>query len=209
MITTTLDKPRDFDASDALDWPPFRPTVDPNRPPTEEEMHLILTEAGVEFSDGELLEHHASMNGSAAVVAAVSELCRAARHEPVDVLSGKIPYHCWPGRYRYRKPDATVVTHARQAAAGTGSDDNPNTFEIVPDLAVEVLSKHDRPGRLNEKLREYQEVGFPLVWILDPKAKTVEILRLREPPVTFAGDDELTLPDLLTKFRVRVADLFA
>ena len=209
MTNIALNTPREFDATDASDWPPFRPTADPNRPPTAEEMHLILTEAGVEFSDGELLEHHASMNGSAAVVAVAAELVRAARHEPADVLSGKMPYQCWPGRHRYRKPDATVVTHACQAAAGIGPDDDPETFEIVPNLAVEVLSMHDRPGRLNDKLREYRQADFPLVWTLDPKSKTVKILRLGQPPVTLAGNDQLTLSDLLPKFRVKVGDLFA
>ena len=204
-----LEKPREYDPENALSWPSFRPTVDPNRPPTDDELYLILTEPGIEFSDGELLEHHISKKGCTGEATVIGELYIAAKGEPVDVLTEEMPYRSWPGRHRYRKPDVTVVTHARQAAAGIGPEDDPGTFEIVPDLAVEVLSKHDRPGRLNDKLREYEEAGFPLVWILNPKAQTVEVIRLRQPPVTLSGDDELTLPDLLPLFRVKVADLFA
>ena len=55
-MTLLLEKSRNYDPKDALNRPSFRPTV--------EEMCLVLTEPGVEFPDGELLGHDASLHGS-------------------------------------------------------------------------------------------------------------------------------------------------
>jgi Uma2 family endonuclease len=47
-------------------------------------------------------------------------------------------------------------------------------FEEIPDLVVEVVSPSDSRTHLQEKLWEYIKAGVRLVWIIDPKTRTVD-----------------------------------
>src|SRR5262249_51883294 len=47
--------------------------------------------------------------------------------------------------------------------------------DLVPDLAVEVLSKGNTSGEVARKLKEYFLVGVGLVWLVDQRARTVEV----------------------------------
>ena len=46
---------------------------------------------------------------------------------------------------------------------------------IAPDLAVEVLSKSNTKSEMARKLDEYFKAGVKLVWLVDPKTKTVRV----------------------------------
>jgi Uma2 family endonuclease len=48
---------------------------------------------------------------------------------------------------------------------------------IVPDLAVEILSPEDRPRAVLDKVGEYLEAGVSLVWVVEPEAKTAAVHR--------------------------------
>jgi Uma2 family endonuclease len=43
---------------------------------------------------------------------------------------------------------------------------------------VEVLSPANTRAERAEKLRDYEELGIPEVWILSPEARTFEVLQL-------------------------------
>jgi Uma2 family endonuclease len=80
---------------------------------------------------------------------------------------------------------------------------------LAPDLAVEVLSPSNTRREMTRKRKEYFESGVRLVWVIDPKARTVQVYT---PPgdVTDLGPaDTLTGGDVLPGFAVPVADLFA
>jgi Uma2 family endonuclease len=54
----------------------------------------------------------------------------------------------------------------------------PSTFlPFAPDLAIEILSPEDRPATIDEKVADYLEAGTRLVWVLDPKARSLVIHR--------------------------------
>jgi Uma2 family endonuclease len=46
---------------------------------------------------------------------------------------------------------------------------------LVPDLAVEILSKSNTRREMQRKLREYFAAGVRLVWYVDPKNVTAEV----------------------------------
>ena len=117
-------------------------------------------------------------------------------------------YRCWPGEpKRSRRPDASVVRLNRWSAfrEAAGRRD-PGVMTIVPDLAVEVVSPGDKAEELAAKLEEYRAAGFPLVWVVYPSVRVVDVYegdairRLRE-------GDELVLPDLLPAFRHAIGGL--
>ena len=50
----------------------------------------------------------------------------------------------------------------------------------APELVVEVLSPADTRSERAEKLRDYESLGVPEVWVVSPEAQTVEILLLKD-----------------------------
>ena len=72
---------------------------------------------------------------------------------------------------------------------------------IVPDFVVELVSpsdlKNQRYEDLQNKMQEYLDNGVRLGWLIEPKAKTVEIYRIGKQveilnnPQTISGEDVL------------------
>lgn len=48
----------------------------------------------------------------------------------------------------------------------------------APELIVEVLSPANTRGERAEKLKDYESLGVPEVWVVSPEARTVEVLTL-------------------------------
>jgi Uma2 family endonuclease len=54
----------------------------------------------------------------------------------------------------------------------------PNGWaKIPPDLVVEVVSPNDTAYELEDKLADYQKVGVPLIWVINPNSRTVRVHR--------------------------------
>jgi Uma2 family endonuclease len=54
----------------------------------------------------------------------------------------------------------------------------------APELVVEVLSSANTRRERGAKLRDYESLGVPEVWVLSPEACTVEVLLLKEERLT-------------------------
>ncbi len=52
-------------------------------------------------------------------------------------------------------------------------------YHSAPQLIVEVLSPSETPQELAEKLRDYESIGVPEVWLFNPDPKAVEVLELQ------------------------------
>ena len=50
----------------------------------------------------------------------------------------------------------------------------------APELIVEVLSPANTRAERAEKLKDYESLGVPEVWVVSPEAETVEILLLQD-----------------------------
>jgi len=80
--------------------------------------------------------------------------------------------------------------------------------QIAPDLAVEVLSKSNTKPEMERKLGEYFKAGVKLVWLVDPKTKTVRVYTAVDQFVRLKEDQTLDGGDVLPGFSVPVAELF-
>lgn len=102
-----------------------------------------------------------------------------------------------------RGPDVAFVRHER--CANLADPEAP--FEGAPDLAVEILSPSDRPGRVTHKVRDYQQAGTTVIWLVNPRKRDIVVFdsagRRR-----LTDCDTLSCPELLPGFSLSVASVF-
>lgn len=108
---------------------------------------------------------------------------------------------------RNRKPDVAFVSSQRWPP------DRPqpigdNAWDVVPDLAVEVISPTDPFEDVMDKVIEYFQAGVRLVWVVLPKHRRVLVYdaadRLRQLTIS----DALDGGDVLPGFRLPLDRLF-
>ena len=81
-------------------------------------------------------------------------------------------------------------------------------LEVVPELVFEVVSVSDRWSDILTKVAEFLNAGVSQVCVLDPTLETAQVFTQDKPARTFSAEQELTFPDLLAGFSVRVAEFF-
>jgi Uma2 family endonuclease len=79
---------------------------------------------------------------------------------------------------------------------------------LVPDLVVEVLSRGDKPGEIKRKLREYFDAGVRLVWLVNPRKRTVSVYTSFESVTVLSERSTLTGGDVLPGFKLPLERLF-
>jgi Uma2 family endonuclease len=115
-------------------------------------------------------------------------------------------YQCFPDDpSKVRRPDVSVIRRDRLSA-----DLFPQGHcLLVPDLAAEVVSPNDFYSEVEEKVVEYLRAGVRLVWVINPRTRTVRVHR-RDGTVTDLDETaELDGEDVLPGFRCPVRELFA
>ena len=126
------------------------------------------------------------------------------RHNLGRVFMDGVTFALVPHRHSARSPDIGFIRADRLPPRGFG----PGPVRIPPDLAVEVLSPSETRKRLEAKLDDYREAETPLIWVVDPDARTVEVRPLDAPSYTLGEGDALTGAPVLPDFRCAVAELF-
>jgi Uma2 family endonuclease len=81
--------------------------------------------------------------------------------------------------------------------------------ELIPDLAIEVLSKGNTKKEMDRKLRDYFASKVRLVWYVDPKTKTARAWRSLKRCQEVPADGSLDGGDVLPGFKLNLAELFA
>jgi Uma2 family endonuclease len=89
---------------------------------------------------------------------------------------------------RNRRPDVAFVSFDRWPA-GRELPYGANAWDVVPDLAVEVVGPSDPAEDLLDKVPEYFRAGVRLVWVIYPKQRQAYIYESpdRVRVVTVAG----------------------
>ncbi|MCX7418647.1 MAG: Uma2 family endonuclease [Planctomycetia bacterium] len=91
---------------------------------------------------------------------------------------------------------------ANDDSSGSSFIDGP------PILAVEILSPSDTMEGVSEKIEEYLALGVPLVWVVDPRFRTVEVFRPDAEPELFNVQQSLTADPFLPGFSTPVRAIF-
>src|SRR5262249_21564922 len=81
--------------------------------------------------------------------------------------------------------------------------------DLVPDLAVEVLSKGNTRGEMALKLKDYFLAGVRLVWFVDPRKRTVRVFTGPDRSTVLTEQDTLDGADVLPGLALLVKQVFA
>jgi Uma2 family endonuclease len=93
-----------------------------------------------------------------------------------------------------RAPDVGFVKKERVPPRG-----KRGYFDGPPDLAVEVISFNDLASEVTEKVEEWLAAGTKSVWVIDPKAKTLDVYPSGRDVVRLRERDELRDETVLTR----------
>jgi Uma2 family endonuclease len=103
-----------------------------------------------------------------------------------------------------RQPDVAFVQANRLP------DSLRKQADFAPDLAVEIVSENDKIFDTEAKILQYQQSGVPLIWIIYPFSRKVEIYRPEAGliPQVIGSDGELDGADIIPGFKLAVSKLF-
>ncbi len=103
-----------------------------------------------------------------------------------------------------RAADVAFVRQSRIAEIGIPQF----YFPGAPDLAVEVVSPNDRPNEVEAKVQDWLSHGTLMVWVVDPRRRTVAVHRSPADVRELGATDFLEAPDLLPGFGLGVGEIF-
>jgi Uma2 family endonuclease len=106
-----------------------------------------------------------------------------------------------------RMPDVTFVLGSRLPNRQVQLDQP--FADLAPDLAVEVISPSNTPSEVAAKRQEYFQHGTSLVWVIDPRARTVEVFTGPTASTLLQQTDTLDGGAVLPGFSLPLAQLFA
>lgn len=119
------------------------------------------------------------------------------------------------GGYRLRRdpdtvraPDAAWIAFDRLQDQRFPGDTYP---DAAPNLAVEVMSTHDREVEIDEKVADYLSAGTDRVWVVRPRQRTVTVYRPNGDAHRFTAADTLTSDDAgfpVPGFELKVGRIF-
>jgi len=111
-----------------------------------------------------------------------------------------------PGQPVPVQPDILFIRKERRDLIGE------DTIEGAPDLVVEVLSPSNWPYDRGETFEAYRKGGVPEYWIVDYRARTIEVLVLEGTTYVLIGKfgpGQAARSTVLAGFEVAVDDVFA
>jgi Uma2 family endonuclease len=115
-------------------------------------------------------------------------------------------FQCFPeDRRKVRKPDVSFIALHRLSVnqalvQGHG--------QVVPDLAVEVVSPKDLFAEVSTKVDEWLNAGVRLVWVVDPKQRTVTVYLPGTAGKVLREKDKLTGNKVIPGFRCQIGQFF-
>jgi Uma2 family endonuclease len=110
-------------------------------------------------------------------------------------------------RGRNRRPDVAFVTYMRWPAQRPQPIDD-NAWDVVPDIAIEVVSPHDLAESQLGKIIEYFEAGVRLVWVVYPRYRQVHVFESARAVRVLTDSDVLDGGQVLPGFLLPLLELF-
>jgi Uma2 family endonuclease len=158
-----------------------------------------------ELIDGVLVEKAVGFQESQLAILLAYFLVGFVRQHDLGIVAGADgTLRLRPGQVRI--PDLCFIAWDRLPGRQLPRDPIP---DLVPDLAVEVLSEGNTPGEMQRKLADYFAAGVRLVWLVDPKTRTVRIHTASDQSSLLDETQTLDGGDVLPGFALPLGQLFS
>jgi len=105
-----------------------------------------------------------------------------------------------------RRPDVAFVSAARWPAGKRVP--KGDAWDMVPDLAVEVVSKSNTAEEILAKLEDYFRAGTRLVWVIFPSVRQVYVYTSPTDVQILAGPADLDGGEIVPDFHLSLHRLF-
>jgi Uma2 family endonuclease len=105
---------------------------------------------------------------------------------------------------RSRAPDVAVIKWEKLSGRRLPPAPVP---QLVPDLAVEVLSRGNTRAEIEKKLDDYFSAGVAAAWVVDPLRRTAKLYGSREDVTEIDEHGQLRAGIVLPGFTLRLGDL--
>ena len=173
---------------------------------SQNDIHRLEDEAGIEFVDGRIEEKPVSIESSRVGARIMRLLSNEAETSgAAEVFDPSLGYKVYPeDPAKFRKPDASVIRAERMVRV-----DRSVGFSHIPaDLVIEVISPTDLAYGVAEKVDEYLRYGFALTWVVFPNTRSVAVYRADGSAALVRGDAEITGESALPGFRCKASAFF-
>lgn len=101
-------------------------------------------------------------------------------------------------------PDVAFVRKARVKETGISKGYRFG----APDLVVEVVSPSDNMKKVDQKTQRWLSARTRMVWLVDPKTRTVKVYEGSDKVKVLGEADDLTGDPVLPGFQLPVAEIF-
>jgi Uma2 family endonuclease len=82
-------------------------------------------------------------------------------------------------------------------------------LDVVPEVIFEIRSPTDRWSEIITKVGEYLRAGVTVVCVLDQQTESAYLYYQEDHPQRLTADQDLTFPDILPGFQIKVGQFFA
>lgn len=104
-----------------------------------------------------------------------------------------------------RRPDVAFVSYARWPTAVVAREP---AWNVVPDLAIEIVSPTNLAEVIDRKITDYFQSGVRLVWVFYPDSGRVYVHRSPTQVNIVERTDTLDGGEVLPGFRLAVTELY-
>jgi Uma2 family endonuclease len=129
-----------------------------------------------------------------------------ARQHKLGVAVMEVLFQLKDNRHQ-RRPDLAFVSSKRWKPL-VGVKEDPPAYDVVPNLAVEVVSPSNTAQEILDKLGEYFDAGVELVWVIYPLHRVVYVYTSPTQNAILKETDALDGGQVLPGFRLSLAELF-
>jgi Uma2 family endonuclease len=105
-----------------------------------------------------------------------------------------------------RRPDVSYVSFERWPAERLVPE--TGAWDVIPELAVEVISPSNSASEVLDKLFEYFEAGVKRIWVVYPRKRIVHDYASLDEIHVLRGEASLEGGEILPGFSIKLVDLF-
>jgi Uma2 family endonuclease len=159
-----------------------------------------------EVVDGKLVEKIVGASEIEIATLLVGFLAPFVRSHRLGRVLGEMIFRIDQSKDLQRRPDVSFVSHARWPFHRRVP--NVAVWDMVPDLAIEIVGPSSTADRVQERIHDYFAAGVRRVWVVYPRQQEVYVYESPAKIQVLQLGQDLDGGELIPGFRLPLAVLF-